>query len=200
MENVWREGFGYGRPSTRNLSTTDTTTSRGSKLGGSQHPLLASGLASSQLLSDQLQDRHCKFTEQLRIWRGRRHHHRRRHYNINQKPSHFHATRLQPPSLHRQLSTNQHRFHLQMPRRRRKQGLLHQPETSPTLRRDITTIRSRSRTHFIKNTTLMRYMVAKEGKRKGVPQSQTAALPRHQEEEETDKSKQVQIEQTYEKH
>ena len=40
-----------------------------------------------------------------------------------------------------------------------------------------------------------------KGKRKvqGVPQSQTAALPRHQEEEETDKSKQVQIEQTYEK-
>ena len=39
----------------------------------------------------------------------------------------------------------------------------------------------------------------KKGKRKvqGVPQSQTAALPRHQEEEETDKSKQAQ---TYEKH
>ena len=34
----------------------------------------------------------------------------------------------------------------------------------------------------------------------GVPQSQTAALPRHQEEEETNKSKQAQIEQTYEKH
>ena len=30
---------------------------------------------------------------------------------------------------------------------RRKQGLLHQPETSPTLQRDITTTRSRSRTH-----------------------------------------------------
>ena len=42
----------------------------------------------------------------------------------------------------------------------------------------------------------------KGGKRKvqGVPQSQTAALPRPQEEEETDKSKQAQIEQTYEKH
>ena len=34
----------------------------------------------------------------------------------------------------------------------------------------------------------------------GVPQSQTAALPRHQEEEETDKTKQAQIKQTYEKH
>ena len=33
-----------------------------------------------------------------------------------------------------------------------------------------------------------------------VPQSQTAALPRHQEEEETDKTKQAQIEQMYKKH
>ena len=42
----------------------------------------------------------------------------------------------------------------------------------------------------------------KKGKRKvqGVPQSQTAALPRPQEEEEADKSKQAQTEQTYEKH
>ena len=44
--------------------------------------------------------------------------------------------------------------------------------------------------------------ISKFGKRKvqGVPQSQTAALPRPQEEEETDKSKQAQTEQTYEKH
>ena len=46
---------------------------------------------------------------------------------------------------------------------------------------------------------------SKKGKRKvqgvqGVPQSQTAALPRPQEEEETDKSKQAQTERTYEKH
>ena len=42
----------------------------------------------------------------------------------------------------------------------------------------------------------------KQGKKnvQGVPQSQTAALLRPQEEEETDKSKQAQIEQTYEKH
>ena len=42
----------------------------------------------------------------------------------------------------------------------------------------------------------------KKGKRKvqGVPQSQTAAVPRPQEEEETDKSKEAQTEQTYEKH
>ena len=33
-----------------------------------------------------------------------------------------------------------------------------------------------------------------------MPLSQAAALPRHQEEEETDKTEQVQIEQTYEKH
>ena len=32
-----------------------------------------------------------------------------------------------------------------------------------------------------------------------MPQSQTAVLPKHQEEEETDKTKQAQIEQTYEK-
>ena len=46
------------------------------------------------------------------------------------------------------------------------------------------------------------FAVKKKGKRKvqGVPQSQTAAFPRPQEEEETDKSKQAQIEQTYEKH
>ena len=45
-------------------------------------------------------------------------------------------------------------------------------------------------------------IIKKKGKRKvkGVPQSQTAALPRHQEEEETDKTKQAQIEQTYAKH
>ena len=42
----------------------------------------------------------------------------------------------------------------------------------------------------------------KKGKRKvqGVPQSQTAVLPRPQEEEETDKSKQAQTKPTYEKH
>ena len=42
----------------------------------------------------------------------------------------------------------------------------------------------------------------KKSKRKvqGVPQSQTAALLRHQEDEEKDKTKQAQIEQTYEKH
>ena len=42
----------------------------------------------------------------------------------------------------------------------------------------------------------------KKVKRKvhGVPQSQTAALPRPQEEEETYKSKQAQTEQTYEMH
>ena len=42
----------------------------------------------------------------------------------------------------------------------------------------------------------------KKSKKKvqGVPQSETAALPRPQEEEETDKSKQAQTKQTYEKH
>ena len=45
-------------------------------------------------------------------------------------------------------------------------------------------------------------IIFKKGKRKveGAPQSQTAALPRPQEEEETDKSKQAQTKQTHEKH
>ena len=43
-------------------------------------------------------------------------------------------------------------------------------------------------------------MYKKKIRVQGVPQSQTAALPRPQEEEETDKSKQAQTEQTYEKH
>ena len=59
---------------------------------------------------------------------------------------------------------------------------------------------------FIKymcNIFVVNYIInSKKGKRKvqEVPQSQTAALPRHQKEEDTDKSKQAQIEQTYEKH
>ena len=46
------------------------------------------------------------------------------------------------------------------------------------------------------------YKPQKKGKRKvqGVPQSQIAALPRLQEEEEIDKYKQAQIDQTFEKH
>ena len=53
-----------------------------------------------------------------------------------------------------------------------------------------------------KPTALVSNIQKKKGKRKvqGVPQSQIAALPRHQEEEESDKTKQAQIEQTYEKH
>ena len=39
-----------------------------------------------------------------------------------------------------------------------------------------------------------------KGKVQGMPESQAAALPRHQEEEETDKTKQAQIKQMYEKH
>ena len=60
----------------------------------------------------------------------------------------------------------------------------------------ITTARPKSLAQVIQK------LMKKKGKRKvqGVPQSQTAALPRPQEEEETDKSKQAQTEQTYEKH
>ena len=51
------------------------------------------------------------------------------------------------------------------------------------------------------HSKLVLWTKPRKSKRKvqGVPQSQTAA-PRHQEEEETDKTKQAQIEQTYEKH
>ena len=46
------------------------------------------------------------------------------------------------------------------------------------------------------------FLIFRKGKRKvqGVSLLQAAALPRYQEEEETDKTKQPQIEQTYEKH
>ena len=57
-------------------------------------------------------------------------------------------------------------------------------------------------TLHMKPPTHRQYITRKiKGKRKvqGVPQSQTLALPRHQEEEETDKSKQAQIEQAYKK-
>ena len=54
----------------------------------------------------------------------------------------------------------------------------------------------------IKSYRHVRTFLKNKGKRKvqGVPQSQNAALPRPQDVEETDKSKQAQIEQTYEKH
>ena len=48
-------------------------------------------------------------------------------------------------------------------------------------------------------TTLGNHVAKKKGKRKvqGVSQSQTAPLPRHKEKEETDKTKQAQIEQMH---
>ena len=57
--------------------------------------------------------------------------------------------------------------------------------------------------HLLWHTVVKQNKIkTKKGKRKvqGVPQSQTAALPRPREEDETDKSKQAQTEQTYEKH
>ena len=52
---------------------------------------------------------------------------------------------------------------------------------------------------FSPNARPLIKMLEEKGKRKvqGMPQSQTAARSRHQEEEETDKTKQAQIEQTY---
>ena len=59
-------------------------------------------------------------------------------------------------------------------------------------RNEIVRLQQEKQQHYNKN----------KGKRnvQEVPQSQTAALPRHQEEEETDKPKQAQIEQTYKTH
>ena len=55
---------------------------------------------------------------------------------------------------------------------------------------------------FILIDYFIRIQDYKKGKRKvqEVPQPQAAVLPRHQKEEETDKTKQSQVEQTYEKH
>ena len=55
---------------------------------------------------------------------------------------------------------------------------------------------------FVRGKNIWKSYFLKKDKRKvqGVPQSQTAALPRPQEEEETDKSKQAQTKLTYEKH
>ena len=59
-----------------------------------------------------------------------------------------------------------------------------------------------SRLFFLALTYLFRHRNENKGKRKvqGVPQSQAEALPRHQVEKVTDRTKQAQIEQTYEKH
>ena len=65
------------------------------------------------------------------------------------------------------------------------------------------TMRSKSRTERMLKAflSIITNLGVKNGKRKvqGVPQSQTATLPRRQEEEETDKPKQAQIEQMHEK-
>ena len=50
---------------------------------------------------------------------------------------------------------------------------------------------------FLLHNTIVVYIIRKKVREKS--QSQTTALPRHQEEEETDKTKQAKIEQTYEK-
>ena len=67
---------------------------------------------------------------------------------------------------------------------------------------EMRTIQWQNKTLYIQRSTAREWNTSKKGKKKvqGVPQSQTAALPKHQEEEETDKSKQAKIEQTYEKH
>ena len=74
-------------------------------------------------------------------------------------------------------------------------------------RQDKFVYAEKTNSHIVLNsfrmTIAMVYVKQRKGGKRnvqGVPQSQTAALLRHQEEEETDKTKQAQIEQTYEKH
>ena len=63
-------------------------------------------------------------------------------------------------------------------------------------------IMGRRKIYFVLGTGGWGMAAKKKCKRKvqGVLQSQATALPRHQKEEETDKTKQAQIEPTYEKH
>ena len=55
---------------------------------------------------------------------------------------------------------------------------------------------------YLSLTPMINYFSCIKGKRKiqGMPQSQAVVPPRHQEKEETEKTKQAKIEQTYEKH
>ena len=112
----------------KNLYQRLESTRRGLKAGGSLHPLLASGLASPLLL----EDRHA---ENRRRWRGRRYHHHHRLQYRRRTRSQDHATRLQLPSPHRQLSPDQHQrlpwHHL---RRKPGKSLQHQTARSSTAR------------------------------------------------------------------
>ena len=54
--------------------------------------------------------------------------------------------------------------------------------------------------HLLLEPDSSNFVQKNKRKVQGVPQSQTAALPRPQEEEKSDESKQAQTEQTYEKH
>ena len=69
------------------------------------------------------------------------------------------------------------------------------------LKKSLSLVKQTYSTVLLLRVLIFPMMTCKKGKRKvqGVPQSQTTALPRHKEEEETDKTKQVQIEQTNKK-
>ena len=76
------------------------------------------------------------------------------------------------------------------------------PLSSAELSQRVVTVKQLFSSRFKQKVRHIFTIHWKKGKRKvqGVPRSQTATLPRPQEEEETDKSKQAQTEQTYEKH
>ena len=126
LVDVRRKGFSSGWT---NLSQEAST--RGLKAGGSLHPLLASDLASPLLLGDR------RHAENRCRWRGRRYHHQHRLQYRRRIRSSDHATRLQLPSPHRQLSPDQHQ-HQRLPwhrlRRKPEKSLQHQTARSRTVR------------------------------------------------------------------
>ena len=102
------------------------------------------------------------------------------------------------------LNRHQTDYTLSTPQRKNRtwklRQTLHPPFPSPTPYEIL--IKWSGKFLTLRNHLKTNIIQAKKGKRKvqGEPQSQTAAFPRPQEEEETDKSKQAQTEQTYEKH
>ena len=79
-------------------------------------PLLASGLASPHLLKDR------RHAENRRRWRGRRYHHHHRLQHRRRIRSSNYATRIQLPSPHHRLSSDQHQ-HQRLPSHRRRRSL-----------------------------------------------------------------------------
>ena len=112
--------FALNWPSIRRYQRYQCT-GGGPKAGGSLHPLLASGLASPQLLDNhhhRRPDRRLQHADNRQRRRRRRHHQHHRYYRSTQLPSQYqdhrrqHRSRHHPSSrdqLHRLLLQNHHR-------------------------------------------------------------------------------------------